>query len=220
MTKRAFSMMELLTTICVLFAVVVLIMPVTNKFSRKDKTLHLLKEIQEAIAPSFERYSKTDTPPQYWDWNNPNTKEASEKIFENYILPLFPKYTSCNNPLLCVGGFLTMDGEEYTNFRQEEGYARALVGKHNIHIALRASGICAPNVAESLCGVLVVDIDNKDGDNKMGYDVFLFGFYGDGSFKPFGYNFEKEKIAAECSNYSSGNTCAAKILADNFVLNK
>ena len=113
---------------------------------------------------------------------------------------------------------MSMDNEEYVNYRQESDYARALVGKNDIHIALRSTGSCVPNVKDNLCGILVVDVDNKDGENKMGYDVFLFGFYGDGSFRPFGSDFPPEKIEGDCSKFTSGETCAAKIQRDNWVI--
>ena len=217
---RAFSVIEFIMAICVLIAVVVLISPFFNKLSKAERTALTLKDVYETINSTVERYEQYDEPCQTWGWSVSDTYEISKYILDKYIVPSFSNYTSCSNPLLCVGGFLSMDGEDYTNYRQREDYVRALVGKKKVHIALRSTGSCVMGAADNLCGILVVDVDNKDGENKLGYDVFVFGFYGDGKFMPFGYNFSKEDIEKNCSKYSYGETCAAKIMNNNWVMNE
>ena len=217
---RAFSFIELLTAVCIILTVVTFVNPLFNKLSEKEKIAYTLKEVYETINDTVQRYKQYDEPCQTWGWNAPDTNEISQYILDKYILPSFSGYTSCKNPLLCVGGFLSMDGEDYTNYRQKTDYARALVDKRKVHIALRSTGACVMDVPNNLCGILVVDVDNKDGENRLGYDVFVFGFYGDGKFMPYGYNFSEEDIEKNCSKYFYGETCAAKIMNNNWVINK
>ncbi len=218
---HSFSLMELLVTICVLILISGLSASLNGNFSKKDKTIFILKDINEKLGEMAQMYKGYDEPIGAWPWNYKDNEFANEAILRKYILPVFEKHTMCKEkPLYCVGGFMTLDGEDYTNFRRDNEFARALVGKNNVHIALKTTGTCNPEIKNNLCGILVVDVDNKDGENKLGYDVFMFGFYSNGTFAPYGYEASDEIVDQRCSKYNSGDTCAQKIAKDGWIFKK
>ena len=46
----------------------------------------------------------------------------------------------------------------------------------------------------------------------------MFGLYGDGNFMPYGYNFPTEKIDSGCNKKGYGDTCAAKMMYDDWKI--
>lgn len=212
-----FSAIELIVTIFVIYVVVQFSFDFSNKFNQAGKRELLIKKVYTTLE-EITRKENEKLPVAKWGWGEFETYVSSKNILTKYIAPSLNKYRPCNNPLNCVGGFLSMDGEDYVNYRQKTDYARAIVGKDNIHIALKSEGGCTQGDANSICGIFIIDIDNKDGANKLGEDVFIFAFYGDGAFHPYGYNYESKKIEAGCAKFSYGDTCAAKIMNDNWQI--
>ncbi len=212
-----FSAIELVFVILVIYIVVQFSFDFTNKFSKEGKRELLIKRVYVTMSEATAKENEK-LPISKWGWGEFETYVSSNNILKERIAPYLSKFRPCNNPLNCVGGFLSMDGEDYVNYRQKTDYARAIVGKDNIHIALKSLGGCIQGDPASVCGIFVIDISNKDGANKLGEDVFMFAFYGDGTFHPFGYNYDEKKIEAGCAKFSYGDTCAAKIMNDNWQI--
>ena len=115
-----------------------------------------------------------------------------------------------------------MDKDEYehVNYRRSSEYARSVFGIYNSLAALKLTGECKKGNKYSVCGILLIDINNNDSPNTMGYDVFKFAFYGDGKFLPYGFYWDKKDIESNCQEDSSGETCAAKIMLDGWTMKK
>ena len=214
--KLAFTMIELLVVAITIFACVKLAVNITDNFSKKDKTVNILKDLQATISKSILFNESTDNGVASWLWRG-DSYNVAYGILTKYLLVDYPDAVNCSNPLNCVGGYSSMDGEDYTNFRQEDEYARFLINKEKIHIALKTVDPCEKN-QNTLCAIVAVDINNKDLPNKLGYDVFLFGVYSLGGFMPYGYNLDKDEVEKNCSPDSNGETCAAKIMRDGWQM--
>lgn len=212
-----FSLLEMLMALIIVVSIVYTAFAITSKTDKKTKTESILKNVYTTIG-QITREQNYKKPIDTWGWDNSNIQYASESILNNYILPSIKKKITCSNPLNCVGGFMSKDGEEYTNYRHESNYARAIVGKDGVHIALKAIGKCKRDDFSSLCGIAIIDIDNKNGNNKLGDDVFIFGIYGAGNFMPFKHNISKNDIKSGCTKDSFGDTCAARIMNNNWKI--
>lgn len=220
MTKqKATTLLELVVTVGIILVVVHLSYITLNKLKANNKNIDTLKKVYNSIQNVLENNNASGNPSMNWNWNNGDVYEVSKNILEKYILSFYYKKTLCNSTINCVGGFLSLNKEEYVNYKQTTDYASAIVGDENYHFSLRTTKNCQKNNPTSLCGLFVIDIDNKSGYNQLGYDVFMFGFYGDGSFKPYGYYFPKDKIDAGCNPSAYGDTCAAKIIAEGWNTN-
>ena len=214
--KFAFTMIEILIVFITIFACVKLASNIADSFSGKDKTVNILKDVQATISKSILFNETTDNGVTNWLWKG-DSYNVAYGILTKYLLVDYENVTPCTNPLNCVGGYSSMDGEDYTNFRQEREYARFLINNEKTYIALKTVGTCERN-QNTLCAIVVVDINNKDLPNKLGYDVFLFGVYSQAGFMPYGYNFKQEDIERNCSFDSTGETCAAKIMLDGWQM--
>ena len=191
-----------------------------QKNNEKDQ---VLKEIYDSINYAILVSSNTDKPIKDWEWHHYDTEFSAEYILKKRILPYLTNYKLCENKALrCVDGFSYLNKEDYEhiNFRRTKQFARAVVGIYDAHIAFAVTGECRKNRKNSVCGILIVDINNKDAPNTMGYDVFKFAFYGDGSFLPYGFYWPKKDIEEECSEGFSGESCAAKIMLDGWTMKK
>lgn len=220
MTKqKATTLLELVVTVGIIIVVAQFSYVTINKLKVNNKNIVLLKKAYDSIESVLDNNKVSGTPSINWDWNSGDVYEVSKNILEKHILPFYYKKTSCSNPMACVGGFLSLNKEEYVNYKQATDYASALVGEENFHYSIKATKNCQKNNPTSLCGLFVIDVDNRGGYNQLGQDVFMFGFYGDGSFKPYGYHFSKEKIDAGCNLTAYGDTCAAKIISEGWSAN-
>ncbi len=183
----------------------------------------VLKDVYESLKYAILMSGNATKPAKDWEWQYNDPEFAAEYILKKRILPYVTNYKTCEDKALqCVGGFSYLNKEDYEhiNFRRTKQYARAIVGIYDAHVALTMTGECKKNRKKSVCGILLVDINNKDTPNTMGYDVFKFAIYGDGSFLPYGFYWPRKDIEEECSQGFSGESCAAKILLDGWIMKR
>lgn len=191
-----------------------------QKSNEPDIVLHEIYDSFKYAAMSAEHQSK---PIKEWEWLNTDFDIAAYYILNKRILPNSTNFKECRqNSLDCASGFSYLDKDEYEhiNYRRSSEYARSLFGIYNSLAALKLTGECKKGNKYSVCGILMIDINNNDSPNTMGYDVFKFAFYGDGKFLPYGIYWNKKDIENNCQEDSSGETCAAKIMLDGWTMKK
>lgn len=191
-----------------------------QKSNEPDIVLH---EIYDSLKYAVMSAEINNKPVKDWEWLSPDTEIAAYYILNKRILLHTTNYKECKqNSLECAGGFsyLNKDEFEHINYRRGNEYTRSVFGIYNSLASLKLSGECKPGNKYSVCGILLIDINNTDSPNTMGHDVFKFAFYGDGKFLPYGFYWDRNDIENECQEDSSGETCAAKIMLDGWTMKK
>ena len=213
----AFSLVELLIVLFMVFVVAKITYSIANKPDKTTETEIKLKKTYDLLNDII--IAQNNKKPLYtWGWNKEKADDSPNSVLENYILPLAGKHILCSQfPLNCVGGFMSMDNEEYTNFRRDTSYARAIL-EDGTHIALNFENKCRKDLPNLPCGTIVIDINNKEGNNRLGEDVFVFDLYSNGSFLPHGMKENEDKINVNCDTNGYGDMCAARIMRDNWKI--
>ena len=191
-----------------------------KKTNEKDRVLF---DVYESLRYAVMMSENESKPVKDWEWQSTDAEIAAQYILQKRILPYVTNHKECkSNSLDCVSGFsyLNKDDYEHINYRRGGEYVRSLFGIYDAHIALKLSGECKRNNKYSVCGIIILDINNNDLPNTMGYDVFKFAFYGDGMLLPFGIYWDRKDIESECQPDMSGESCAAKIMLDGWTMKK
>lgn len=218
-TKKisGFTLAEVLITLSVIGVVAAITIPSVMNRSSTLQYISALKKFHNTMQRISNSAIMEGKHLQNWGWSK--SDDNAEDIFKNYIEKRLRvvRYCGVATGQGCGSEYLGLDGKPAGNWDNDSTVKVAIVD--GATMAFSVVGNCEEideNVVE-MCGEVMVDINGTIKPNKVGRDIFWFGYYSNGLFMPYNYEKTEEEIEAGCRAGADGKTCAAKIVKDGWI---
>ncbi len=213
MSKKGFTLAEVLITLAIIGVVAALTIPNVVKNYQKTRTVTKLKKAYSVMNQAH-RMAEVDNGP-YETW----AIEMSESsYYQKYLNPYFKAKSLCS----CSGASNNYCSYKESAWKRIDGSATStsicaggtFITTDNIVYAYRASSTNAEGNPVVYTNVFV-DINGPQQPNRIGKDVFVFRRDKKGII-PYGLGSSITALNERCS--SDGYFCAAKIMADGWEI--
>ncbi len=213
-----FTLAEVLITLGIIGVVAALTLPSVINNYRKQELITRLKKSYTVINQSI-KLAEVDNG-EFENWYSVDELGRTEYV-NRYIKKYFnilkecDTYQSCGYPR---ANYKALNGSTYRygTVWKDNGITFAVSDGSIYQFRTRVQTEDAGN--EGVYGALVfVDINGSKEPNMLGKDVFMFKRQ-NAVIRPFGSELSYNEIDANCKKDKTGEYCAAKIMADGWVL--
>lgn len=233
--KKGFTLAEVILTLTAIGIVAAMTIPAMIHVTNKKATIEQLKKSASTLNHAVYTGVVTDGDLAGWGWE---TEDSALKIMQEIISPRLNVGFLCSgdsgNNAICSYNVQNIAGDESdikdifdakTRVYLTDGSLVAFASNFEAppsedggdsgdkpDDAAQTGGCKYGGDPKALCGVFMVDVNGPRRPNKIGKDVFYFGLYLSGSVLPYGANASEDFVNENCTEESSGTTCAAKIV--------
>jgi len=220
MKRKGFTLAEVLLTLAIIGVVAALTIPAVVTKVTKDQYVVGLKKAYNTVKQIEREAIQEHGPMENWSWSTGSGSAAVTADFERYFLPHLDVLKNCGATTEegCFAEGLTyLDGNDWGDFNTTEYYK--IVTSDGMSWAYGKAASLTPL---SVRGWFTVDVNGLRGPNRLGRDIFEFGFFPSNlGFKPNGsYTWDgitlitTSDVDSDCSNSGSGRYCTAKVLSE------
>jgi len=213
---RAFTLAEVLITLGVVGVVAAITLPTVIKNYQKHQTVTQLKYAYNLVNNALENFYSENGMQREWDW-------VSEDNLENYIQDRIGKYIKVvkyygkshfNSPLCPEAGTFKKNNLAYRWLDNKTGISSPPFGVNTVSL-LTVNNICIGlNNYNNRAGIFI-DINNSTNKpNISGKDLFMFRIDANGKIIPGFSTYD------DCKKNSQGYNCSAKIIYNNWEIDK
>lgn len=232
LSKKAFTLAEVLVTLGIIGVVAAMTLPAITAKYEKVETVTRLKRAYSLLNQGLQRAVTEFGDVNDWPDNIPSEELITDYLAPSFkVLKIYPSAESWSKAMCYDGKSVTTSYGTETQYVWFDDIHIASPFFSNITASMKlADEICiGVNHLESKGGSgsnIFVDVNgNAKGPNKAGYDLFFFTIKGN-VVKPFGWDWTDEDISSPSKQNAcnlkalyGGEVCAARIMREGWQIN-
>lgn len=220
MTKKAFTLAEVLITLGIIGIVAAMTIPTLLTNIREKQTVSKLKQTYSMLSQAFKLVEDNGgVLGDLAENDNISSKDRAAK-FMDLLRPHLKILVDCghndtNEACVKNQAYIKLNNQNRENYANKQVYYKVVLF-NGTHIILRGgeSGFVTPNGDPELVRVYV-DTNGTQGPNQWGRDFFMFHYYDSYGFVPAGIPTKGITWEQDCENtQQAGLGCAYKVLKD------
>ncbi len=217
MTKRAFTLAEVLITLTIIGVVAAMTLPSIKQKIDARTNMTTLKKTYSILQQATNMAIAENENPIYWGMKD-NSTESVTNVY-NYLKPHFNMMRECPNTPGCWGYPMKyLKGTTYWEAHSTTWYQYAFTLPDGVSVLI---DIYPANQMYSMFGlnnidydaaVFFVDVNSEKNPNQLGKDVFCFVITEKGLI-PAG-----KDSTSDCNEHGNGFQCTSRIIQDGWTI--
>lgn len=219
----AFTLAEVLIVVGIIGIVAEMTIPTLQKDFQKQVTISSLKKQYSSLAQAVRLSEADNGPNENWDWGL-STDGTVRQSFDYYWAPYLRISKYCSSYSDCgynsVAPWLRPDGTSYGMTLVYAPMRTTVILNDGTLLLVKAFQSAPVNGDPDVSSrYIFIDINGPQGPNTLGKDVFDFILVPQKGLMPYGYGASSAFVNSNCSKGSWGETCAAKIMYEGWIIN-